>query len=60
MTRCYRSRYGMIVKRCPGLHEYWYRGKLVVRGMSISTPDPRIPPTAEDWRYCVDVRGGGR
>lgn len=52
----YRSKYGKIVKQCPGLNEYWYRGKLIASGSSISSPDPSVPPTKEDWALCVWLR----
>lgn len=52
----YRSKYGKIVKQCPGLNEYWYKGKLIARGSSISSPDPSVPPTKEDWALCVWLR----
>lgn len=52
----YRSKYGKIVKQCPGLCEYWYKGKLIARGSSISSPDPAVPPTKEDWALCVSLR----
>ena len=56
MLAVYRSRYGKIVKRSPGLHEYWYKGKLVARGSCISSANPEEPPTAEDWALCVSLR----
>lgn len=52
----YCSKYGKIVKQCPGLNEYWYKGKLIARGSSISSPDPAVPPTKEDWALCVSLR----
>lgn len=52
----YRSKYGKIVKQCPGLNEYWYKGKLIASGSSISSPDPSVPPTKEDWALCVWLR----
>lgn len=56
MMKEYTSKYGKIVKQCPGLNEYWYRGKLIARGSSISSSDPDTPPTKEDWAYCVALR----
>lgn len=52
----YRSKYGKVVKQCPGLNEYWYKGKLIASGSSISSPDPSVPPTKEDWAFCVYLR----
>ena len=52
----YRSKYGKIVKQCPGLNEYWYKGQLIASGSSISSPDPSVPPTKEDWAFCVSLR----
>jgi hypothetical protein len=52
----YKSRYGKIIKSCPGLPEYWYRGKLIARGSSISSPNPASKPTPDDWAYCVSLR----
>lgn len=52
----YRSKYGKIVKQCPGLCEYWYKGQLIASGSSISSPDPSVPPTKEDWALCVWLR----
>ena len=56
MEIVYRSMYGKIVKRCPGLHEYHCHGVLIARGSSISSPDPREAPTGDDWRYCASMR----
>lgn len=56
MTCTYTSRYGKIVKNCPGLHEYWYHGKLIARGSVISGPDPRIKPSKADWQFCQSLR----
>lgn len=56
MKAVYTSRYGKIVKQCPGLNEYWYKGKLIARGSSISGPNPECKPTREDWAYCVSLR----
>lgn len=53
----YTSMYGMIIKRCPGLCEYWYHGKLVASGSSISSSDPLEKPTSSDWDYCKYIRG---
>ena len=55
MLRIYTSRYGKLVKNCPGLVEYWYQGKLVARGSSLSSPDPRSKPNSEDWQYCFNM-----
>ena len=52
----YKSKYGKIVKQCPGTNEYWYKGKLIARGSSISSSDPREKPTKADWEYCVSLR----
>lgn len=52
MTKEYTSKYGKIVKNCPGVHEYWYHGQFVAKGSSISSPDPREKPTPADWEYC--------
>ena len=52
----YTSRYGKIIKKCPGLHEYWYKGKLIARGSSLSSPNPECKPTKEDWEYCIGLR----
>ena len=52
----YTSRYGKIIKKCPGLHEYWYKGKLIARGSSLSSPNPHSKPTKEDWEYCIGLR----
>lgn len=56
MRKEYISKYGKIVKQCPGLNEYWYKGKLIAAGSSISTPNPDTPPTTEDWAFCVSLR----
>lgn len=56
MEISYKSRYGKIVKRCPGLNEYWYKGKLVAKSNSISSPDPREKPTRDDWVFCISLR----
>lgn len=56
MTKTYISRYGKIVKKCPGLPEYWYRGRLIARGSAISCPNPDVPPTKADWEFCVSLR----
>lgn len=57
MSIVYTSKYGKIVKQCPGLHEYWYHGKLIARGSSLSGPDPRCKPSSEDWQYCYSMVG---
>lgn len=56
MTREYKSKYGKIVKKCPGLSEYWYKGELIARGSSISDPNPDCKPTRDDWEYCLGFR----
>ena len=56
MTMTYTSRYGKIVKRCPGIHEYWWKGKLIASGSSISSPNPDCKPAKDDWAYCVHLR----
>ena len=56
MQKKYISKYGKMIKNCPGLTEYWYHGKLVARGSSLSSPDPNVPPTREDWEFCVSLR----
>lgn len=56
MVVSYTSKYGKIVKRCPGLHEYWYKGKLIARGSIISSPNPLCRPTSEDWKLCCQLR----
>ena len=48
----YYSKHGKIIKKCPGLNEYWYKGELIARGCSISSSDPREEPTKEDWEFC--------
>ncbi|MCL2140330.1 MAG: hypothetical protein FWH42_01430 [Dehalococcoidia bacterium] len=57
MEVAYTSKYGKIVKMCPGLHEYWYKGKFIARGSSIcESPNPAYKPTREDWDYCMGLR----
>nr|DAE22823.1 MAG TPA: hypothetical protein [Siphoviridae sp. ct2hZ16]DAG24002.1 MAG TPA: hypothetical protein [Caudoviricetes sp.] len=56
MEITYISKYGKLVKRCPGLHEYWYKGKLIAKGSSLSSSDPTEKPTSEDWAFCVSLR----
>lgn len=56
MEHCYLSKYGKIIKKCPGLHEYWYHGKLIARGSSLSSANPDKKPTKADWEYCVLLR----
>lgn len=56
MKKTYTSKYGKIVKQCPGLNEYWYKGKLIARGSIISSPNPNVPPTSEEWAFCVWLR----
>lgn len=60
MKQRYTSRYGVIIKNCPGLHEYWHKGELVARGSSLSGPNPNCKPTSEDWQYCVSLRKNGK
>lgn len=55
MVRVYTSKYGKIVKQCPGLHEFWHKGKLIAKGSSISSPNPDSKPTPEDWMYCTSL-----
>ena len=55
MERIYTSCYGKLVKRCPGLHEYWFHGKLIATGSSLSSPNPEEPPTKSDWDFCVSL-----
>lgn len=52
MIRIYTSKYGKLVKACPGLHEYYFHGKFVARGSSLSDPNPACKPTKEDWEFC--------
>ena len=56
MTVTYISKYGKMIKKCPGLHEYWYKGKMIARGSSLSGPNPECKPTKADWEYCVSIR----
>lgn len=56
MEHFYLSKYGKIIKKCPGLHEYWYHGKLIARGSSLSSANPDEKPTQADWEYCVLLR----
>ena len=53
----YTSRYGKIVKHggC-SLPEFWYKGELIARGSSITSPNPDCKPTKEDWAYCAHLR----
>ena len=52
----YISKYGKIVKQCPGLTEYYYKGKLIARGSSIcDNPNPNEKPTRKDWEYCKSM-----
>lgn len=55
MTTEYRSKYGKIVKRRPGLHEYWFKGRMIAVGSAISSANPSSPPTPEDWQYCREM-----
>ena len=54
----YKSKYGRIVKQCPGLCEYYFRGELIARGSSLSSSDPDSPPTQDDWEFCYSLLGG--
>lgn len=54
MEKTYMSQYGKLVKKCPGLHEYWYHGWLVARGSGLSGPNPDCAPTDKDWAFCRD------
>lgn len=56
MKCVYTSKYGKIVKQCPGLNEYWYKGHFIAGGSIISGPNPEIEPTREDWEICVSLR----
>ena len=56
MEVTYTSQYGKIIKKCPGLHEYWYKGQLIARGSAISSPNLYVKPTREDWELCVSLR----
>jgi hypothetical protein len=56
MIAVYKSKYGKIVKQCPGVSEYWHKGKLIARGSSVSSSDPREAPTKADWAFCVSLR----
>lgn len=56
MEVVYTSKYGKLVKRCPGLHQYWYKGKLIAEGSSLSSANPEDKPTKEDWEFCVSLR----
>ena len=51
----YKSKYGRIVKQCPGLPEYYYKGEFIARGSAISGPNPDIPPTQDDWEFCYGL-----
>lgn len=53
MKKTYTSKYGKIVKMCPGTYEYWYYGKLIARGSGLSSPNPECPPTRKDWEICI-------
>ena len=56
MQKKYISKYGKMIKNCPGLTEYWYHGKLVAKGSSLSSSDPNEPPTRKDWEFCMSLR----
>lgn len=56
MEKTYISRYGKLVKKCPGLPEYWYRGRLIAKGSSLSSSNPNSKPTKADWEFCVSLR----
>lgn len=53
----YKSKYGRIVKQCPGLCEYYFKGELIARGSSLSSPNPDSPPTQDDWEFCYSLLG---
>lgn len=59
MRKEYTSKYGKIVKECPGVPEYWYKGRMVARGSSITDANPDCPPTKDDWAFCVSLRDDG-
>ena len=52
MKSTYLSKYGKIVKQCPGSHEYWYHGWMLCRGSGLSSPNPSCAPTENDWALC--------
>ena len=56
MERKYTSKFGTIIKKCPGLNEYWFKGKLIARGSCISGPNPDCKPSKDDWEICVWLR----
>ena len=57
MKITYTSKYGKIIKKCPGLTEYWYKGEIVARGGSICVDcNPENKPTKKDWAFCVSLR----
>ena len=56
MEVVYTSKYGKLVKRCHGLCQYWYKGKLIAEGSSLSSANPEVKPTKEDWEFCVSLR----
>lgn len=60
MECVYMSKHGKIIKKCPGLHEYWYKGNLVAQGSSLSCPNPAYKPTKDDWAYCASLRAESR
>lgn len=56
MQKIYRSKYGKIVKQCPGLNEFWYKGKLIACGSCISSANPNVKPSKDDWEFCEYLR----
>jgi hypothetical protein len=55
MEKSYISKYGKLIKKSPGLHEFWHKGTLVAKGSSLSSPNPLASPTKNDWQYCKDL-----
>ena len=57
MKITYTSKYGKIIKQCPGIHEYWYKGEIVARGSWICADcNPENKLTKKDWAFCVSLR----
>lgn len=57
MKITYTSKYGKIIKQCPGIHEYWYKGEIVARGSWICADcNPENKPTKKDLAFCVSLR----
>lgn len=54
MEKTYMTQYGKIIKKCPGLHEYWFHGRLLARGSGLSSTDPDCAPTDKDWELCKE------